>query len=178
MEMTTLDHLKDVSEDIILNMPAGVWMDALVQKRILGHEILGLADCWYEGGWMVMGEPAGDGGDRPVFLSKCLCDPTEAPLLPKIYGHERSCMEVVPEYSTSIGEAFKVLRKVAGRKHWRYCLNDHDGTGAEWGDCYCRIMHGNRVWEAAGGINDPRTDDWEKEKESVAICRAALLTTL
>jgi hypothetical protein len=102
-------------------------------------------------------------------------------------GHYRRCWKVgeafadesdLRNYSTDISDAFKVLRKVCGRKHWRYELYDTTGTGAEDGSCYCRIFHDRYIQIAAGGIWDPVAEDWEKFGETVAICRAALLTTI
>ncbi len=103
----------------IENMPAGITMDALIAEKVLGQKIMGLCRGWYDGGWLVMGEPKGDGEDVFCRLSKCLCDIVEEMeecriINPKLYGHETSCLEVVPEYSTQIQEAWGLVKGFKG----------------------------------------------------------------
>jgi hypothetical protein len=159
---------EQLTREQILAMSAGMGVDALVASRVFGHTVLGDADCFNEGGWLVLGEAKGDGGDRPAFLRRCICrERDNESWWPRALGHYASCLEVVPEYSEETADAWSLLEYFAGP------ICDHRAV-------IVSKTEEDGLWRCSIGARDDMDYDNTAfaDTAALAICRAALLTTL
>ena len=159
-------------------MEAGRELDALVAEKVMGLQVLGLANANnYDGDWIVFGDaiPEGD-NNEPVFLrdAEIPCQSCvswdewnkERPEMPEeklANGHYSSCLEVVPFYSELIGAAWQVVEKLfADGFEVRVNLNHDDYFKNE-----CIIS--KEYWKEEDDIVVNRV-----ETIPLAICLAAL----
>ena len=177
-----MTELKTIDID---TMPAGREMDAFVAEKVMGLQVLGNAHCACpEGDWYICGTQKDYTGDygtiRPVYLRKCGCDgakksnaelvkdnPELADTMKEkeiddiVHGHiSYACLEVVPEYSTSIAAAWEVAEKLRKSHCCVIVFSDYDF-----------------IWEVRLIVPEGDHKPYVVETDETApgaICRAAL----
>ena len=164
-------------------MNAGRELDALIAEKVMGMKVLGNETCVYvEGdatvhigtdpkGWSCFAEIG------PVVAGEyCRCeeykDDSEYKDFTWKYDHLEVCLKPVPNYSTSIADAWLVVEKLrSAQPSWHLIINDTSGP------CYRArfyALYGVGKFDIDQWVRDPNDDFtvWA-ETAPLAICLAA-----
>lgn len=149
-------------------------LDALIATEVFGHKVVGEWRCFnvegcpsidFEGNW----KDSGYDFVRPLYVEELELDdsPSDVDKESLILGHNRWDLVIVPKYSTSIEDAWKVIKKMRERGWFDQvgaCIEGHPGK------VYARFT--SPFFPPGGPVQDHTA--WSDE-DPRAICEAALL---
>ena len=130
-------------------------MDAMVAERVLGMKVLGWTTCVHvDGSWSIHPDSDVEGWNcyaerGPVWLHRCLCHLGEREPRHAAFGHGASCLEVIPNFSTDLAEAWSILNAISRcrtrdrKAHLTVrteCATEN-ATGKRWSHAACKIVH-------------------------------------
>lgn len=129
-------------------LTAGRELDALVAEKVMGLKVLGLHPCWDPECGDPQPCPYDAGVEHPVYLDHCSCDLDLETELVRVSGwtrfrvgetgHSYHCISRVPDYSTDIADAWRVIERMIreGQKFWQ--LDSLGFEGERWRVCFAR----------------------------------------